>query len=123
VPGKRPPLLDNLLGCLDAPSAGTLRLFLNRSSAGFNGNSENTPSRRDQIGFVFQHFGLLPDLTVAEKRRPAAFFLRDAPAPKIGCQNEGQKSAAWKHSFANTARHELSGGEIARGVGEIRFAP
>ena len=56
--------LLNLLGGIDQPDAGTIRLAgkeLNHLS-----ERDRTLFRRDHIGFVFQFFNLVPTLTVEE---------------------------------------------------------
>ena len=64
--------LLNLIGCMDAPTSGKLEL-LGKPVADLT-EQERTHFRREQIGFVFQHFGLLPALTVAENVILPAFF-------------------------------------------------
>ena len=56
--------LLNLLGCLDAPSAGTYRL----DGESISGRSDRELSRirSRKIGFVFQSFNLLPRTTAIE---------------------------------------------------------
>jgi putative ABC transport system ATP-binding protein len=56
--------LLHLLGCVDAPSQGTL-LFEGREVAGMS-DAERSGIRLRRIGFVFQRFFLLPMLTAAE---------------------------------------------------------
>jgi len=100
--------LLNLLGCLDAPSAGTLRLF-DRAVQDLT-EQQRTHLRRDQIGFVFQHFGLLPTLTVAENVALPAFFAgrqaKDRLAQLLG-------KVGLEHRRDHRP-HELSGGEMQR---------
>ena len=63
--------LLNLVGCMDVPSSGTLQLL--GKSVEHLTEQERTHLRREHIGFVFQHFGLIPTLTVAENvNLPAA---------------------------------------------------
>ena len=56
--------LINLLGLLDVPDEGTLRLE-GRDTATLSEN-ERADTRRDRFGFVFQSFNLIPVLTAAE---------------------------------------------------------
>ena len=53
-----------ILGLLDTPSAGTYRL--NRREVADIGASERAHIRNQEIGFVFQAFNLIGDLTVFE---------------------------------------------------------
>src|SRR3954452_8155622 len=53
-----------LLGALDRPSAGTIAFESN--APGALSESARTTLRRNAIGFVFQHFNLIPTLTAAE---------------------------------------------------------
>src|ERR1051326_3057532 len=54
--------LLHLLGCMDPPSEGSLSIA-GREVQSFS-ERERTEFRRDRIGFIFQHFSLLPTLTV-----------------------------------------------------------
>jgi putative ABC transport system ATP-binding protein len=100
--------LLNLLGCMDAPTSGTLRL-LGRPVESLT-EAERTRLRRDQIGFVFQHFGLIPTLTVAENiALPALFAGRTA----AGRAEELLVKVGLEHRRTHRP-HELSGGEMQR---------
>ena len=100
--------LLNLVGCMDRPTAGTLHLLgkpVERLT-----EREQTQLRRDQFGFVFQQFGLLPTLTVAENVALPAFFARkpadarvDTLLAKVGLSHRRDHLPA-----------ELSGGEMQR---------
>jgi putative ABC transport system ATP-binding protein len=56
--------LLQLLGALDSPTGGSIR-FAQRDLAGLS-DKELTKIRAEDIGFVFQHFNLIPTLTAAE---------------------------------------------------------
>src|SRR5204862_8032834 len=100
--------LLNLLGCMDAPTSGALRL-LGRPVEALT-ERERTRFRRDQIGFVFQHFGLLPTLTVAENiALPAAFARRRADSRV----EELLERVGLTHRRTHRPS-ELSGGEMQR---------
>src|SRR4030043_5996 len=66
--------LLNLVGCLDAPTRGSLRL----NGIEINGLKERdlVKLRRENIGFVFQQFFLLPTLTVRENIELPLLFSR-----------------------------------------------
>jgi putative ABC transport system ATP-binding protein len=55
--------LLNMIGCLDRPSSGSYRL--DGAEVGQLDDEELTRIRREQIGFVFQFFHLVPRLTAA----------------------------------------------------------
>ena len=100
--------LLNLLGCMDAPTAGTLRIA-GREVQELS-ERERTQFRRDRIGFVFQHFSLLPTLTVEENvALPAMFAHRPARARVIELLERVGLSHRRDHRPA-----ELSGGEMQR---------
>ena len=56
--------LLQLLGALDRPTSGTVR-FAGKALEGMS-DKELTELRRDDVGFVFQQFNLIPTLTAAE---------------------------------------------------------
>ena len=70
--------LLNLIGCLDAPTSGTLKVsgmdvsHLSRNSA--------ADFRGKNIGFIFQDFNLLPVLTVYENVEYPLLMVQDTPA-------------------------------------------
>ncbi len=69
--------LLSILGLLDAPSSGTYRLG-GREVAGI-GARERAKVRNRQIGFIFQTFNLIGDLTVAENVELPLLY-REMPA-------------------------------------------
>jgi putative ABC transport system ATP-binding protein len=56
--------LLNLLGCLDRPTAG--RLFLGEEDISQASDDQLSEIRASRIGFIFQSFNLIPQLTVLE---------------------------------------------------------
>ncbi len=56
--------LLNMLGCMDRPTSGSI-LFENEEITAY-GKREMTRFRRTTIGFVFQSYNLLPDLSALE---------------------------------------------------------
>ena len=63
--------LLQLLGALDSPTGGTIR-FEGRDLGGLS-DRELTKIRAEEIGFVFQHFNLIPTLTAEENVAIAMF--------------------------------------------------
>lgn len=100
--------LLHLLGCMDTPTSGTLKLA-NRSTIGLSDNAL-TRLRREEVGFVFQHFGLLPTLTVAENvALPTLFSRREARKRAVELLERVGLAPRSHHR-----PHELSGGEMQR---------
>lgn len=56
--------LLNMLGCLDRPTSGTV--LIDGVDVGKAKKSQLPKIRREKIGFVFQHFNLLPTMTALE---------------------------------------------------------
>ena len=100
--------LLNLIGCMDTPTGGTLQIC-GQEVQGLK-ERERTRLRREQIGFVFQHFGLIPTLTVAENIALPRLF-----AGRKGAGRIEELLARVGLSHRSTHRpHELSGGEMQR---------
>lgn len=100
--------LLNLLGAMDVPTAG--RLILDGCDVSSLTESGRTRLRRHQVGFVFQHFGLVPTLTVAENVALPAFFARRNDARQV---SELLETVGMGHR-RNHYPSELSGGEMQR---------
>jgi len=79
--------LINVLGCLDNPSSGTLRLGGRAVFENCRGLSEArlTLVRREVFGYIFQKFFLVPTLTVLENViLPFTFFKKAGAEEDIG---------------------------------------
>jgi putative ABC transport system ATP-binding protein len=100
--------LLNLIGCMDAPTSGALQ-FLGQSVQSLT-ERERTRLRREQVGFVFQHFALLPTLTVAENVGLPAFFAGRQAGPRV---DELLAKVGLQHRRHHRPS-ELSGGEMQR---------
>ena len=103
--------LLNLLGGLDRPTAGTVEL--DRVELGSLGRDALATVRREQIGFVFQTFGLLEELTAAENVE-VPLRLRRAPADD---RDHRVHEALELVGLGLRSRHfpdQLSGGEQQR---------
>jgi putative ABC transport system ATP-binding protein len=66
--------LLNILGCLDHPSGGSYRLMGQEVSTLSEGQLAKL--RGAHVGFVFQNFNLIPELTVAENVEVALLYRR-----------------------------------------------
>ncbi len=103
--------LMHLLAGLDRPTAGTVLLDGDDLTA--MDDEELTTVRRRRMGFVFQSFNLVPDLTVRENLRLPLSFERPVVRP----------DGAWEATLADRLGldgllerlpHELSGGQQQR---------
>jgi putative ABC transport system ATP-binding protein len=70
--------LLNLIGCLDAPTSGTLRVT--DADVSLLGRKGAADFRGKNIGFIFQDFNLLPVLTVYENVEYPLLMVQDTPA-------------------------------------------
>ncbi len=103
--------LLNMLGCLDRPTSG--QVIIDGIDVTKVRKSQLPKIRREKIGFVFQHFNLLPTLTALENVM--------LPLKYAGV-NGGQRAARAKEALAqvglekrmNHRPAELSGGEQQR---------
>jgi len=103
--------LLSMIGLLDKPTSGSV--FIDDKEITKAKESEVPKLRREKIGFVFQHFNLIPTLTAFENVDVAMRFAR---VPK----NERKKRAVellTHMGLADRMKHkpsELSGGEQQR---------
>jgi putative ABC transport system ATP-binding protein len=100
--------LLHLLGCMDTPTSGALSIA-GRSTAGL-ADSALTRLRREHVGFVFQHFGLLPTLTVEENVMLPTLFSRKHAQQRA-------QDLLERVGLSHRRRHrpgEMSGGEMQR---------
>ncbi|MFZ5797806.1 MAG: ABC transporter ATP-binding protein [Desulfobulbus sp.] len=70
--------LLNMIGCLDRPSGGTLRV-MDQEVATLN-RKQSAAFRGQNIGFIFQDFNLLPVLTVYENIEYPLLMVQNVPA-------------------------------------------
>ena len=99
--------LLNILGALDKPTSGHV-LFLGEDISNYS-NKELSKFRRENIGFVFQSYNLLPNLTALEN---VEFSTEITGLPKENAEN-----ALKLLGLENRIKHyptELSGGEQQR---------
>ncbi len=101
--------LLNLIGALDAPTAGTIRL--NGQDLTAASRAQRTLIRRHTVSFVFQSFNLFPGLTALENVQFGADVAGRAGAEDIARAVLGQVGLADR---APHFAHQLSGGEQQR---------
>ena len=104
--------LLNLIGMLDRPDSGTYH-FQGRDIAGIS-DAELTHLRKQQVGFIFQNFNLIDELTAAENVELALVYQDGVPVQERRERVAGSLSAM---GVANRARHlpaQMSGGQQQR---------
>ncbi len=101
--------LLNMLGCLDTPSSGSLRL--NGIEIAGQKERDLVKIRRENIGFVFQQFYLMPTLTARENiELPLLFSKKNRSGKRID-------EVLQMVGLADRGDHlpgQLSGGEMQR---------
>ena len=105
--------LINVLGCLDNPSSGTLRLGGRDVFADCKGLSEAklTVVRREVFGYIFQKFFLVPTLTVFENViLPFTFYRKPGAEEDVG----RLLKVLGLDKRADHLPGQLSGGEMQR---------
>jgi len=107
--------LLNCIGGLDAPTSGVVRVF--GSEIARMNDRELTRWRREQVGFVFQSFGLLPTLSAYENVELA---LRLAGAASAASHRDRRDRTLYLLDAVGLTRwrdhrpYELSGGQQQR---------
>ena len=103
--------LLNTLGLLDTPTSGEFEFFGEQVAR--RSERDLTALRRDRIGFVFQSFNLIDDLSVAENVEVALLYRRVPAAERKRRVAEALERVGMGHR----ARHkpqQLSGGQQQR---------
>ncbi|MGA3354303.1 MAG: ABC transporter ATP-binding protein [Acidimicrobiales bacterium] len=103
--------LLQLLGALDSPTGGTIR-FANRDLSGLS-DKELTRIRAEEIGFVFQHFNLIPTLTAEENVAIAMFPSHARSHERLERGKELLNQVGLGHRMGHLPSR-LSGGEQQR---------
>lgn len=103
--------LLNLLGGLDKPTAG--RVWLGERELTALPEPQVIAARRDEIGYVFQSFGLVPVLSAAENVE-VPLRLRRTPAPERAERVQAALAAVGLADHARQRPYELSGGQQQR---------
>ena len=103
--------LMNILGCLDRPTSG--RYLLGEDDVSMLDDNELSKLRGERLGFVFQTFNLIPQLTVLENLEVPLFY-QGVPVRE---RRDKAMALAEMVELADRADHrpmELSGGEQQR---------
>ena len=103
--------LMNILGCLDRPTHG--RYILGGDDVSQMPDDALSEIRSRRIGFIFQNFNLIPQLTVLENLEVPMFYLGYPPAVR----RQRARELAERVGLGNRTDHrptELSGGQQQR---------
>jgi putative ABC transport system ATP-binding protein len=102
--------LLNIIGALDRPDSGTLTVD-GTDVAGLGGGNE-VGYRRRKVGFVFQQFNLVPQLSALENVLLPMEFTRTGPSPRRAQELLERVGLARDRHLRHPAK--LSGGEQQR---------
>ena len=103
--------LLNILGLLDSPTEG--KYWLNNDEVGHLKERERTAYRKGRIGFVFQNFNLIDELTVEENVDLQLKYLGVGKAERKERVLEILRKVKLSHR-AKHYPHQLSGGQQQR---------
>lgn len=104
--------LLNLIGCIDAPSSGTITI--EECIVNTLNSDELADLRARSIGFIFQNFNLLPVLSAAENVEYPLLQIREISKPERKERVNHYLSMVHLSSVANHRPNELSGGQRQR---------
>lgn len=101
----------NMLGCLDVPTSGSY--YLNGKDVAGLSDDELSEIRNREIGFIFQGFNLIPNLTALENVELPLIY-RNVPAAR---RHEMSVESLKRVGLSNRMNHkpsEMSGGQQQR---------
>ncbi len=104
--------LLNLVGCLDHPTAGELRVM--DTDVARLGRSAAAAFRGEHLGFVFQEFNLVPVLSAFENVEYPLLMVRNWPTEKRRAQVMKLLDAVGMADQAHKRPDQLSGGQKQR---------
>jgi putative ABC transport system ATP-binding protein len=103
--------LLNLLGCLDRPSGGSI--FLGEDDVSKLNDDQLSEIRASRIGFIFQSYNLIPQLTVLENIEVPLFYQGRLSQRDRGRCRELAEMVGLRHRL-NHRPTQLSGGQQQR---------
>jgi len=104
--------LLNLIGCLDKPSAGSLKV--DGIDVSTLDQQQAAKFRGETIGFIFQDFNLIPVLTVAENIEYPLLMVLNWPEEERQKRVQALMEAVGISEQAKKFPHQLSGGQKQR---------
>lgn len=103
--------LMNMLGCLDVPSSGTYRLH--GQSVSELDDDELSDIRNREIGFIFQGFNLIPNLTALENVELPLIYRGVGRAKRLELARVALEKVGLGHRMEHKPA-EMSGGQQQR---------
>ncbi|MCG3137332.1 MAG: putative ABC transporter ATP-binding protein YknY [Phycisphaerae bacterium] len=103
--------LLNILGCLDRPTSG--QYLLGGADVSLKNDDELSDIRSEFLGFVFQSFNLIPQLTVQENVEVPLFY-RNEPAEERARMAKIMLEMVGLSDRGHHRPNELSGGQMQR---------
>ncbi len=111
VSGSGKSTLMHILGCLDRPTTG--RFLLEGHRVDLLNDVELSHTRNEKIGFVFQNFNLLPQMTVLENVELPMVYSGESAHKRKAAANHQIKQVGLQERTSHLPS-ELSGGERQR---------
>src|SRR3954447_11950529 len=103
--------LMNIIGCLDQPTSG--HYIIGGQDIGALDDDTLSEIRSKRIGFIFQNFNLIQQLTVLENLEVPMFYLGYPPAQRRARAKELAERVELSHRLDHRST-ELSGGQQQR---------
>lgn len=103
--------LMNMLGCLDVPTSG--RYFLNGKDVSNMTDDELSDIRNMEIGFIFQGFNLIPNLTAQENVELPLIYRGVSKKERSALATESLEMVGLSHRMDHKPS-EMSGGQQQR---------
>lgn len=103
--------LMNMLGCLDVPTSG--RYFLNGKDVSNLTDDELSDIRNLEIGFIFQGFNLIPNLTACENVELPLIYRGVGKKERLELAEESLRMVGLEHRMDHKPS-EMSGGQQQR---------
>lgn len=101
----------NMLGCLDVPTSGSY--YLNGKDVAGLSDDELSEIRNKEIGFIFQGFNLIPNLTALENVELPLIYRNVPAAKRYELSVTSLKKVGLEHRM-NHKPSEMSGGQQQR---------
>lgn len=103
--------LMNMIGCLDIPTSGTY--FLNGKNVEKLKDDQLSEIRNEQIGFIFQGFNLISNLTAVENVELPLIYRRVPAGERHKLSIEALKKVGLEHRMDHRP-NQMSGGQQQR---------